>query len=128
MAFVAGISTAYVAGRFQRRRRHVPAPASEGGPITPEPEPPPPIRQLRRAHIRSFTDRAEKVPSDTELMRQAYSIDVPGGIVIGRRPDGTPAEVRLPGLNLGLTGPGVHDVVRTWSSTSFARPVTSAPK
>jgi DNA-binding SARP family transcriptional activator len=111
MAFAAGISTACVAGRFQRRRRHVPPPASEGTSIVPEPQPASPVQQLRRAHVRSFPDPS-KVPSDAELLRAAHSIDVPHSIVIGRYANDTPAALDLAGLSLGLDGQGAHDVIR----------------
>ncbi|MEV7006649.1 hypothetical protein [Streptosporangium sp. NPDC051022] len=111
-AYAAGISTAYAANRFHRRRRRISPPASEGVTITPEPGPAPAVREVLRAHRRVFTERGEAVPSDAELMRRAYSIDVPRSTAIGRRADRSPAHVDLAGLSLGLTGPGAHAVTR----------------
>jgi DNA-binding SARP family transcriptional activator len=112
MAYVAGISTAYVAGRLHRRRRRIPPPASEAVAITPEPEPPANIRDLHRAHRQTLADRAEPMPSDGELIRQDHSIDVPEQAHIGQSPDGSPIRVDLEGPGMGLTGPGALDVTR----------------
>ncbi|WP_068927465.1 BTAD domain-containing putative transcriptional regulator [Planobispora rosea] len=112
LAFAAGISTAYAASRFHRRRRRIPPPASEGISIEPEPEPAPAVKALRRAHLRTYVEKGEDLPADRELMREAFSIDVPDKLVAGRREDRTGAEIEPAGLSLGLTGPGAADAAR----------------
>ncbi|GAA3120149.1 hypothetical protein GCM10010466_08730 [Planomonospora alba] len=111
-AYAAGISTAYAANLLHRRRRRIPPSIPEGVQITPEPEPAPAVRELRRAHRRTFTERGEDVPTDAELLRQADSTDVPDGTAIGGRPDGDPVRLQLAGLRLGVTGPGAPNVAR----------------
>ncbi|WP_182884208.1 LysM peptidoglycan-binding domain-containing protein [Microbispora sp. H10885] len=110
LGYAAGISTAYVANRLRRRRRHTPPPASDPVVVTPEPKPDPAVAEARRAHIRSFTERGEQLPSDIELLRDAHSIDVPEKLSIGRRADGSPVEIALTGPGLSLTGDGAQDV------------------
>ncbi|MEQ4720945.1 hypothetical protein [Nonomuraea sp. B19D2] len=112
MAYVAGISTAYIAGRLYRRRRRIPPASTEAVAITPEPEPPAPVRELHLAHRRSFAERDEPVPADGELIQHDYSIDVPEQLHLGQSADGTPLRMALEGPGIGLTGPGAHDVVR----------------
>ncbi|MFB9895042.1 BTAD domain-containing putative transcriptional regulator [Planobispora takensis] len=112
LAFAAGISTAYAASRFHRRRRRIAPPASEGISIEPEPEPAPAVKALRRAHLRTYVEKGEDLPADRELMREAFSIDVPDKLVAGRRDDRTGAEIEPAGLSLGLTGPGAADAAR----------------
>jgi DNA-binding SARP family transcriptional activator len=112
LSYAAGISTAFAVQRFYRRRRHVPPPASQGVSITPEPEAEPAVREMRRAHRRSFIDRDEKIPTDTELMRAAYSIEVPYGTALGCRVGGTPVILELAGASLGLTGPTAANAAR----------------
>ncbi|GAA4199833.1 tetratricopeptide repeat protein [Microbispora amethystogenes] len=112
LGYAAGISTAYVANRLRRRRRHTPPSASDPVVVTPEPKPDPAVAEVRRAHIRSFTERGEQVPSDIELLRDAHSIDVPEKLSIGRHADGSPVEIALTGPGLSLTGDGAQDVAR----------------
>ncbi|WP_084965775.1 LysM peptidoglycan-binding domain-containing protein [Thermoactinospora rubra] len=105
LAYVAGISTAYVAARFRRRRT---SSAPESATPTPEPEPAPAIREIRRAHMQAHSDRGEPALSDAELLRQRHeAIDVPDTIALA---DGVQAG--LSGLGLGLTGPGASAVAR----------------
>ncbi|MCG5215502.1 BTAD domain-containing putative transcriptional regulator [Streptosporangium soli] len=112
LSAAAGLCAAYALSRFQRRRRRIPPPASEGVTIRPEPEPAPVVRAARRGYLQTFRDRGEEVPSDADLIRAASAIDVPDSIVIGSREDGSVATIPLAGLSLGLTGPGARDVVR----------------
>ncbi|MFF4989743.1 BTAD domain-containing putative transcriptional regulator [Streptosporangium saharense] len=112
MAFAAGLSTAYAASRFHRRRRRVPPPASTEITIAPEPEPPPVVKAMRNAHLRTYADRQEGPPSDADLMREAFSIDVPDKVVAGHRKDRTGVDIQPAGLSLGLTGPGADDAIR----------------
>ncbi|RBQ21185.1 hypothetical protein DP939_00130 [Spongiactinospora rosea] len=112
LSYVAGISTAYALQRHLRRRHRVPPAASEGVTITLDPEPEPAVRNARRAHRRALAERGQTMPSDSELIQQGYSIDVPSGIAIARRPDNSAISIALAGLNLALTGPGGHDTAR----------------
>ncbi|MEO3810763.1 BTAD domain-containing putative transcriptional regulator [Sphaerisporangium sp. B11E5] len=114
LAFAAGISTAWAAARFHRRRRRIPPPLSSDIPADPEtdPRPAPAVRALRRAHLRTYVERDQELPSDTALMRAAFSIDVPDKLVAGRREDQTSVEIQPSGLSLGLIGPGARDAAR----------------
>ncbi|MFG1861071.1 tetratricopeptide repeat protein [Microbispora bryophytorum] len=112
LGYAAGISTAYVANRLRRRRRHTPPPASDPVVVTPEPKPDPAVAEVRRAHVRSFTQRGEQPPSDIELLRDTHSIDVPQNLPIGRRADGSPVGIAFTGPGLSLTGDGAQDVAR----------------
>ncbi|MFI9846689.1 hypothetical protein ACIHFD_57380 [Nonomuraea sp. NPDC051941] len=112
LAYVAGISTAFIAGRLHRRRRRIPPTSAEPVSITPEPEPPAAVRELRRAHRQTFIEREEPIPSDGELLRQEYSIDVPEHVHVGQGSDGSPIHLDLEGPGIGLTGPGARDVIR----------------
>jgi hypothetical protein len=113
LSFAAGVSTALAATRLHRRRRRVPPPASAGVSVTPEPAPEPAVQALHRAHLRSeFTDHDEPPAADADLVKAAFSIDVPQAMVIGAHEDGTPCEVSLAGLSLALTGPGAYDAAR----------------
>ncbi|MFC0860939.1 tetratricopeptide repeat protein [Sphaerimonospora cavernae] len=112
LGYAAGISTAYLSNRLRRRRRHVPPSIAEPVEITPEPKPDPAVEELRRAHLRSFTERGEKPPSDAELLQEAQSIDAPEDLAVGRRADGSAVEIRLASPGLGLIGDGAHDVAR----------------
>ncbi|GAB3158744.1 LysM peptidoglycan-binding domain-containing protein [Microbispora hainanensis] len=112
LGYAAGISTAYVAKRLRRRRRHTPPQASDPVVVTPEPKPDPAVAEVRRAHVRSFTQRGEQPPSDIELLREAHSIDVPQRLPIGRRADGSPVEIAFTGPGLSLIGDGAQDVAR----------------
>ncbi|GAA3624267.1 hypothetical protein GCM10022419_132330 [Nonomuraea rosea] len=112
LAYAAGISTAYVAGRLHRRRRRIPPAATEPVTITPEPEPPAPVRELHRVHRQAFVERDEPVPSDGELMRHDHSIDIPELVHIGQASDGSPLRIALEGPGIGFTGPGGGDTVR----------------
>ncbi|MFE3452483.1 LysM peptidoglycan-binding domain-containing protein [Nonomuraea sp. NPDC059194] len=103
LAYVAGITTAYVAARFQRRRTRS-APERE----MLEPEPTPAVQEIRRAHLQAHMEQGESRPSDIDLLkRRQATINVPQAISIaaGVRTD-------LSGLGLGFTGPGAHGVVR----------------
>lgn len=112
LSYAAGITTAYLSNRLRRRRHRIPPRVSEPVEIIPEPKPHPVVEELIRAHVRNFTERNEKPPSDVELLREAHSIDVPGKLTVGRRPDGSTVEIDPAGLSLGLTGDGAHDVAR----------------
>ncbi|MFG1879325.1 BTAD domain-containing putative transcriptional regulator [Sphaerisporangium sp. NPDC049003] len=114
MAFAAGISTAYAASRFHRRRRRISPPASAETPVEPEAglEPAPTVKALRRAHLCTYADKDQEPPTDTDLMRAAFSIDVPDKLVIGHREDRTGVEIRPAGLSMGLTGAGARDAAR----------------
>ncbi len=112
LGYAAGISTAYVVKRLRRRRRRTPPSASDPVVITPEPKPDPAVAEVRRAHLRNFTERGEQPPSDIELLRDAHSIDVPQKLYIGRRADGSPVEIAITGPGLSLTGDGARDVAR----------------
>ncbi|MBG0814877.1 bacterial transcriptional activator domain-containing protein [Planomonospora sp. ID82291] len=77
----------------------------EGGPEE-EPEPAPVVGALRRAHLRTYADRGKESPADADLVREAFSLDVPDRLLAGHRDDRTGVEVELAGLSLGLMGPG----------------------
>jgi DNA-binding SARP family transcriptional activator len=111
-AYVAGISTAFIAGRLHRRRRRIPPGADEGVTITPEPEPQPEIRELHRIHRQTVAQQEPHMPTDGELVRRAASIDVPKQAHIGQTQDGRPVCVDLEGAGVGFTGPGSLDVIR----------------
>jgi DNA-binding SARP family transcriptional activator len=113
LSFAAGISASLAATRLHRRRQRLPPPVSAGVSIIPEPVPEPAVQTLNRAHLRTgFTDHDEPPASNADLVRVAFSIDVPHDVVIGVQEDGTPCEVGLAGLSLALTGPGAHDAAR----------------
>ncbi|MBT2235569.1 tetratricopeptide repeat protein [Nonomuraea sp. NEAU-A123] len=112
LAYVSGISTAYVASRLHRRRRRIPPTPSEAVTITSEPDAPAAIRELHRAHRQSFAERDEPMPSDGELIRRDYCIDVPEQAHIGQSPDGSPIGVDLEGPGVGFIGSGALDVIR----------------
>ncbi|MEV4170172.1 tetratricopeptide repeat protein [Nonomuraea sp. NPDC049709] len=112
LGYVAGISTAYIASRLYRRRRRIPPASTQAVAISPEPEPPLPVRELHRAHRQTFAQRDEPMPSDGELLQQDFSIDVPRQIHIGQSSDGSPLRIALEGPGTGLTGAGADDVVR----------------
>ncbi|NJP98005.1 LysM peptidoglycan-binding domain-containing protein [Nonomuraea sp. FMUSA5-5] len=112
VAYVAGISTAFIASRLNRRRRRILPGAEEVVEITPEPEPPPEIRELHRIHRRAFAQEEPPMPTDGELVRRADSIHVPKQAHIGQAQDGRPVCVDLEGPGIGFTGPGTLDVVR----------------
>ncbi|MFI6326522.1 tetratricopeptide repeat protein [Nonomuraea sp. NPDC050556] len=108
LAYVAGISTAFAANRLlRRRRRTLPGPV-EPIAVVPEPQPEPLVREFRHAFRESF----KEPPPEEELLREAYSIDVPAHTAIGQRLDGSLIEVDLAGPGLGLQGEGVPSVVR----------------
>ncbi|WP_203872003.1 bacterial transcriptional activator domain-containing protein, partial [Planomonospora parontospora] len=71
-----------------------------------EQEPVPVVGALRRAHLRTYVDRGEELPCDADLVREAFSLDVPDRLLAGHRGDRSGVEVELAGLSLGLTGPG----------------------
>lgn len=112
VAYAAGISTAFAANRLRRRRSRASPSLGEPVAISSEPEPQLAIRELRHAHRQVFMDQGQKPPSDTDLMRTAYSIQVPHRTAIGRRPDGSPAEIEITGPGVGLVGPGSPGVAR----------------
>ncbi|MFG1705411.1 hypothetical protein ACFLIM_19655 [Nonomuraea sp. M3C6] len=112
LAYAAGISTAYVANRLYQRRRRIPPSSAEAVTVTPEPEPPAPVRELHHAHRQAFVERDEPPPSDGELIRRDYSIDVPEQIHLGQSADGSPLRIALEGPGIGLFGPGADAVVR----------------
>jgi DNA-binding SARP family transcriptional activator len=112
LGYVAGISTAYIAGRLYQRRRRIPPASTEAVAVTPEPEPPKPVRELHRVHRRAFAERDEPMPSDAELIQQDYSIDVPEQIHLGQSADGSPLRIALEGPGIGFIGPGANDPVR----------------
>ncbi|MGP4102902.1 hypothetical protein [Nonomuraea sp. KM90] len=112
VAYVAGISTAFIAGRLHRRRRRIPPGADEGVTITPEPEPQPEIRELHRIHRQTVAQQEPPMPTDGELVRRADSIHVPKQAHIGQTQDGRPVCVDLEGPGVSFTGPGSLDVVR----------------
>ncbi|MGW3352178.1 BTAD domain-containing putative transcriptional regulator [Nonomuraea rubra] len=112
VAYVAGISTAFIAARLHRRRRRIPPGTDEGVTITPEPEPQPEIRELHRIHRRTVAQQEPPMPTDGELVRRADSIHVPKQAHIGQTPDGRPVRVDLEGPGVGFTGPGSLDVLR----------------
>ncbi|MFC5829528.1 tetratricopeptide repeat protein [Nonomuraea insulae] len=111
-AYVAGISTAFIAGRLHRRRRRQPPESHEAVTITPEPEPPPEIRELHRLHRQTVAQQEQPMPTDGELIRRSHSIDVPKQAQLGETPDGHPVYVNLEGPGMGFTGPGSLDVLR----------------
>ncbi|MBN6050741.1 LysM peptidoglycan-binding domain-containing protein, partial [Nonomuraea sp. RK-328] len=112
VSYAAGISTAFAANRLRRRRRRLPPPTGEPVTPAPEPAPEPAVQELRLAHRQAAKEQGGKPASDADLMREAYSIDVPQMTAIGRRADGSLIEVDIAGPGLGLVGPGSRDVAR----------------
>ncbi|MEV0196351.1 hypothetical protein [Nonomuraea sp. NPDC050691] len=112
VSYAAGISTAFAVNRLRRRRRRLPPPTGEPVVLAPEPGPEPAIQELRLAHRRAAKEQGREAASDADLMREAYSIDVPLKAAIGRRADGSLVEVDIAGPGLGLVGPGSRDVAR----------------
>ncbi|MFC5835559.1 AfsR/SARP family transcriptional regulator [Nonomuraea insulae] len=80
--------------------------------ITPEPEAPPEIRELHRAHRQTFAQQEQPMPTDGELIRLADSNDVPKQAHLGETPNGQPVYVNLEGPGTGFTGPGALDILR----------------
>ncbi|MFI7536697.1 hypothetical protein [Streptosporangium sp. NPDC049376] len=70
------------------------------------------VKAMRNAHLRTYADRREEPPSDADLMRESFSIDVPGELVVGHRKDRTGVDIQAAGLSLGLTGPRADDAIR----------------
>lgn len=113
LSFAVGVSTALAATRLHRRRRRRSPPASAGVAVVPESPAEPVVEVLHRAHIKNeFLDHGRPPPSDADLVRSAFSIEVPDIVAIGVGADGASVDLSLPGLNLGLTGPCAQDVAR----------------
>lgn len=108
LAYAAGIGTAVAANRLRRRRLRALPSAADPAAIALEPEPEPVIHELREAYRSILTEP----PSETELLREAYSIEVPARTAIGRRGDGSSVDIDLAGPGLGMQGDGTLDVAR----------------
>lgn len=111
LGLAGAISLALAATRLHRRRRtHL---DQWPTPTEPEPAPPPPrsVAKVRKAHLDTYTDRGEPIPSDADLVAADVTSPTPTHLTAGLR-DGQDLTIPLGGLNLGLTGPGAPDAVR----------------
>ncbi|WP_433432231.1 LysM peptidoglycan-binding domain-containing protein [Nonomuraea sp. CA-141351] len=111
LSFAAGVAVALAATRLHYRRR-LSTPQADEPVSLPVPEPEPPaVRVLEQAHRREYASSDEPPPDDLELVRSAFSIDPPVSVKVGTR--GSEAvSLELSGLNVGLIGPAVDDVIR----------------
>ncbi|MBA9003044.1 BTAD domain-containing putative transcriptional regulator [Thermomonospora cellulosilytica] len=113
------ISIAIAAARLQRRRRRT---YGDTWPNQPAPEPVPPAAaaKVRKAHLDTYADQNEPIPTDTELVEQDLATPAPDRLTLGVR-DGHEVTVPLAGLGLGLDGPGALNVARAIATELLAK-------
>ncbi|WP_395110229.1 OmpA family protein [Actinomadura sp. SCN-SB] len=119
LGLAAAISVAVAAARLHRRHRRALAP-DRLGVTDPEPAQGAAVRVLRKAHVRSAAAMGEPVRSDQQLVEDDRATGMADGLVVGER-DGRPVTVPLPGLNVGLTGPGAAAAARAIATELLAR-------
>ncbi|WP_395108096.1 BTAD domain-containing putative transcriptional regulator [Actinomadura sp. SCN-SB] len=119
LGLAAAVSLALAATRLHRRRRR-PHTQQWPRPAQPEPPPPPAVATARKAHLDTYADRGEPIPSDADLVAADLTTPTPTHITIGVRNDQN-LTLPLAGLSLGLDGPGAPDVARAIATELLAR-------
>ncbi|WP_246122420.1 BTAD domain-containing putative transcriptional regulator [Actinoallomurus bryophytorum] len=109
IGLAAAISVALAATRLHRRRRRTPA--TEWPDPTTEPATPAPVAKVRKAHLDTYTEQGEPLPTDADLIAHDATTPAPTHVTAGTR-DGEHLIVELSGLNLSFTGPGATGTVR----------------
>ncbi|RAY12955.1 hypothetical protein DPM19_23415 [Actinomadura craniellae] len=119
IGLAAAISTAWAVTRLHRRRRQ-PHLKQWPQPVEPEPIPPTAISNARKAHLDTYIERGESIPTDADLIAADLAMPAPSQITVGLRDD-RPVILPLSGLSLGLHGPGAPAVIRAVVTELVAR-------
>ncbi|WP_268817504.1 BTAD domain-containing putative transcriptional regulator [Thermomonospora echinospora] len=112
------ISIAIAATRLQRRRRRTYGTTWPDQPA-PNPTPPAAAAKVRKAHLDTYAEQDQPIPTDAELIEQDLALPAPDRLTLGIR-NGQEVTVPLPGLGLGLTGTGAPDVARAIATELLA--------
>ncbi|GGU89820.1 hypothetical protein GCM10010182_00290 [Actinomadura cremea] len=114
IGLAAALSIALAATRLHRRRRHQPGHLDSPAPT------PPPVAEARKAHLDTCTERQVPIPTDAKLIERDRVAPAPDHITMGVRA-GSLVTVPLPGLSIGLTGPGAPATARALATELLAK-------
>ncbi|MFI0354254.1 BTAD domain-containing putative transcriptional regulator [Actinomadura sp. 9N407] len=120
IGLAAALSTALAATRLHRRRRRPLNDKIWPGPGDPEPATPAAVARAHKAHLDSHAERGALVPTNADLIVHDQAAPAPDHITVGTR-DGAPVALPLPGLELGLDGPGALDAARAIATELLAK-------
>ncbi|GAA4242418.1 hypothetical protein GCM10022254_75360 [Actinomadura meridiana] len=120
LGLAAALAVAVAATRLHRRRRRPLATDPDSTGHAPEPPFAEPVRTARKAHLDTYADRDEPIPSDPELVRKDLLATEPDHLIVGTRDDKA-VTIPLHGLNLGLSGDGAHATARAITTELLAK-------
>ncbi|WP_433476558.1 BTAD domain-containing putative transcriptional regulator [Spirillospora sp. CA-142024] len=119
LGLAAAISLALAATRINRRRRH-PGAGHQSASTTTEPAPPNAVANAHRAHLETYAERNQPVPTDAELLIGARDAAPPDSLTLGTRDD-RPIALPLHGLNLSVSGDGAVPFARALATELLAK-------